>query len=196
MKALLLNPEAEYQDGYELNRDNYIEVTLLAYDRDKYVLVQLPYGTEESFKSGYIKRHDNFGYLTNRQLFSLPVLTWGDEKFGTMPTKRDVQKELRENYKHKTTFKLIVQTYQELNLDGIKGADSVSISIEVPTLKKAIQVFRKYKSAQLMFKSNRFNYEGIAEYDPFLEGGTLMYDVNHRNNRPTYSAKVLRELAK
>lgn len=198
MKALLLNPKAEYSEGYDSIRENYIEVQLLAYDRDKYVLLKLPDGDQEEFKSGYIRRIDNLGYLTARQLFSLPVTDYTNDGIGIgeVRTKRQVQAELRSNYKHKTTFKVLVDTYKEFNADYIKGIDNVTVTIKVPTLKKAIRVFRKHKSVELLFKTDRFNYEGIAKRDPFVEKGTLFYDVNNRNNRPTYSAKALRELDK
>lgn len=185
MKALLLNPDVEYSEGYDEKRENYLEVQLLAYDRNKYVLVQLPDGTQDEFKSGYIKRPDNFGYLTYRQLFSLPVLHWTEERIGTRRTKRDVQAELRENYKHKTTFTVYVSNCK-------KGLDSNTEKYEVPTLKKAIRLCRKYYWSQLHFNTDRFNHEGIAEMTP----DDLEYDVNRRNNRPTYSSKALRELSK
>lgn len=187
MKALLLNPNVEYEEGYENNRDNYIVCELLAYDRDKYVLCKNPDGVITEYKSGYFKRIDNFGYLTNRQLFSLPVLTWGkDEKYGAKPTKRDVQKELKEHYKIKTEFTLYVSNTS-------KAEDTKNIV--VGTLKEAVRVFRKYRFAQLMFNTDRWNKEGIAERD-MDNDGMLYYDTNRHNHRPTYSAKVIRELEK
>lgn len=187
MKALLLNPNTEYSDGYDAKRENYLEVQLLAYDRDKYVLLRLPDGTRDEFKSGYVRRVDNFGYLTARHLYSLPVTDFTNDGIGIgeYRTKRQVQAELRENYKHKTTFKVYVSNCK-------KGFDSNTEKYEVNTLKKAIRLCRKYYWSQLHFKTDRFNHEGIAEMTP----GELEYDVNRRNNRPTYSAKALRELSK
>lgn len=187
MKALLLNPEIEYSEDYDKKRENYLEVQLLAYDRNKYVLVQFPDGTQEEFKSGYIRRIDNFGYLTARQLYSLPVTEFINDGIGIgeYRTKREVQEELRSNYKHKTTFTVYVSNCK-------KGLDSNTEKYEVPTLKKAIRLCRKYYWSQLHFKTDRFNHEGIAEMTP----GYLEYDINRRNNRPTYSSKALRELSK
>lgn len=187
MKALLLNPDAEYAEGYEEVRQNYIEVELLAYDRDKYVLCKRSDGTVDEYKSGYFKRIDNFGYLTYRQLFSLPVLTWGeDKKYGTKPTKRDVQKELKERYKFKTQFTLYVT-----NKPKVDATERIVVS----TLEEAVRVFRKYRYSQLNFSTDRWNTEGIAERD-MDNDGMLYYDTDRKTHRPTYSAKVLRELDK
>lgn len=187
MKALLLNPKAEYSEGYDKLRENYIEVQLLAYDRDKYVLVRLPDGSQEEFKSGYIRRINNLGYLTTRNLYSLPVTEFTNDgiSIGEYRSKREVQKELRSNYKHKTTFKVFVSNCK-------KGLDSNTEKYKVPTLKKAIRLCRKYYWSQLYFKTDRFNYEGIAEMTP----DALEYDINRRNKRPTYSSKALKELQK
>ena len=188
MKALLLNPNAEYEEGYEEKRENYIEVQLLAYDRDKYVLLEVNDGFQDEVKSGYLRRIDNFGYLTKRQLFSLPQLLWAeDERIGKKPTKREVQKELREDYKLKTEFTLFVS-------NGGKGLNLVS-TLKADTLDKAIRIFNKYRYSQLLVSSGRWNKEGIAERDKDTDG-VVYYDIKPRNNRPTYSSKVLRVLSK
>lgn len=185
MKALLLNPDVEYSDGYENNRDNYIQCEVLAYDRDKYVLCKLPDGVITEYKSGYLKRVDNFGQLTYRQLFSLPVLNYDNYDDLSKPTKRQVQKELKDNYKLKTEFTLYVSN------EPVKDPTTV---ITTSTLKQAVRVFRKYQYAQLSFSTDRWNTEGIAEREK--KDGILYYDIDRRTKRPTYSAKVLRELEK
>ena len=188
MKALLLNPNAVYFEGYDEKRENYIEVQLLAYDRNKYVLLQLPDGTRDEFKSGYIRRIDNFGYLTTRQLYSLPVTEYTNDGIGIgkYRTKREVQKELRERYKLKTEFTVYFTDHPTKD-----ATDKVLVG----TLQKAIRVFRKHKYSQLLVSNGRWNQDGIAERD-MKDGDVLYYDVNRRNNRPTYSAKALRELSK
>lgn len=187
MKALVLktwDEELDWDLDLENDPKNYIDCELLAYDRDKYILIRFPDGREEEYKSGYIRNAKNFKYLTYRQLYSLPIFSWGsDKKVGTKPTKRDVQKELREHYKIKTTFKLYY--IDNNNNDGRKS---------VRTLNAAIKLFRKYPTSRLLVNVGRWNVIGIAEQDS-TKKDKVTYDVD-RKGRPTYSAKALTELCK
>lgn len=96
--------------------DSIHQIKLLAYDRNKYATVQLQNGHITDIKTGYVFQDPTLSkHINIRVWFSLPT-----ELDGAIPTRKQVQANLKAIWKRKTYYKVYV----------------ASSSLEVPSIVK------------------------------------------------------------
>lgn len=137
MKALVL---ADYAEDEE-SRSSYEECTIIGYDRDKYCDYTTPgFDGIQSTKAGHFRNLD-MSFINSRQFYSLPITSTDAAglTYYIRRTKRDVQKEIKERYKSKTSYLVYIG-------DGSKNPVpnmSYNYMLTVPTFNKALKFFNQ-----------------------------------------------------